>query len=73
MAYTKKQYNNTLKTMNKTKLELFYVLQRSRGYKERLKRSYNAKTRPKTSSRGLTVRKTGFLGVFCKNQGLKHN
>ena len=28
-----------IKTMNKTKLELFYALQRSRGHKERLKRS----------------------------------
>ena len=27
------------KTANKTKLELFYALQRSRGHKERLKRS----------------------------------
>ena len=28
-----------IKTVNKTKLELFYALQRSRGHKERLKRS----------------------------------
>ena len=28
-----------IKTTNKTKLELFYALQRSRGHKERLKRS----------------------------------
>ena len=37
-----------------------------------LKRSQNAKTRPKTSSRGLTIRKTEFMGVFCKNRGPKH-
>ena len=30
------------------------------------------KTTLKTSSRGLTVRKTEFLGVFCKNQGPIH-
>ena len=37
----KKLRNSTTKhkTANKTSLELFYALQRSRGYKERLKRS----------------------------------
>ena len=67
--------NSTIihKNSNKTKLKLFYTLQRSRGHKEHLKRSWNVKSRAKTRSRGLTVRKTEFLGVFCKNQGLKCN
>ena len=38
-AKAKKKYKNTKKIANKTKLELFYVLQRSHGHKERLKRS----------------------------------
>ena len=62
-----------MKIANKTMLELFYALQRSRGYKERLNRSYNVKTRPKTRFRGLTARKTKFLGFFCKTEGLNIN
>ena len=31
------------------------------------------KTRLKTRFMGFSARKTEFLGVFCKNQGLKHN
>ena len=71
VVVTRRRYTSYMKTATKTMLELFYALQQSRGYKERLKRSYNAKTRLKTRSRGLTVRKTEFLGVFCKNRGPK--
>ena len=35
----KKKYKNTKKIANKTKLELFYALQRLHGDKERLKQS----------------------------------
>ena len=34
-----KKVQHYIKTTNKTELELFYALQRSRGHKERLKRS----------------------------------
>ena len=65
------------KTANKTTLRQLYALQRSRGYKERLKRSQNAKTRPKTRSRDLSARKTGSSrgsvqkpGVYVQNQNV---
>ena len=71
VVVTRRRYTSYMKTATKTMLELFYVLQRSRGHKEHLKQSYNEKTRLKTRSRGLTVRKTEFLGVFYKNRGPK--
>jgi hypothetical protein len=59
------------KTALKTMLELFYALQRSRGYKERLKRSYNAKPRLKNKIQGPICKKTGGSKGFCaKTEGL---
>ena len=55
---------------NKTKLELFYALQQSRGHKELLKQSRNAKTRLKTRSRGFYAEKLSFQGFSAKTRDL---